>query len=357
MKTEREKKGRKPKVKSKAKSTSSFGELSEKYKNEKAPKQYWAGIINTSVGFIYGSAKSGKSILCENLAFAITSGQKSFLGLPIGLPKSKVLYISLEEDTKMRFVQRANEQKKGFSSIEIRRINRKLSYSNDNFIRSVSNNQHWELLENEIKDFKSNLIIIDSTNKFVYDIEQKLDANLIMQKFKDLAIKYECGIILIHHSVKSQTNQGLSLEKMSGSSALSRDADYFIGVNNLSNGTRYLRFVEGRYYPGSDLCKVISIQDNCLLELVNEEYEHKLLKSVDERYKSDNTQLIMDYINENVKRDEVFETKLLQSHFVDKEGIITKATMHNQIKKIEEMKIIKKVGHGKYKRIDKDTNT
>ena len=56
----------------------SFGDLMKRNRGKKAPKQYWAGIINKSVGLIYGPAKSGKTILCENLAFSIVSGKKNF---------------------------------------------------------------------------------------------------------------------------------------------------------------------------------------------------------------------------------------------------------------------------------------
>lgn len=328
---------------------SSFGDLIKRNRGKKAPKQYWAGIINKSVGLIYGSAKSGKTILCENLAFSIVCGRTSFLGVPIGIQRAKVLYISMEEDTDMRMIQRGQRQIKGFSSAERKLIRRNLSYSNENFIRSVNSNKHWELLESEIKEFNSNLIIIDSTNRFNFDIEQKLDANNMMQKFRGLAVKYDCAIVLIHHAIKSQTNQSLSLDKMSGSSALQRDADYFIGVNHLTNGTRYLRFVDGRYYQSSDKCKVISIQDNYLINLEDEVYESELLKAIDERHKSDNTQLIIDFIIENVKSEESFETKLLHQHFVENEKLISKGTLHNQLKKLVDNGVIKKEEHGKYR--------
>lgn len=336
----------------KNKKRSSFGDLIKRNRGKKVPNRYWGGIINKSVGIIYGSAKSGKTILCENLAFAIVSGRSSFLGLPIGIPKAKVLYISMEEDTDMRMIQRGKKQIRGFSSVEKKLIRRNLSYSNENFIRSVNNNKHWELLETEIEVFKSNLIIIDSTNRFNFDIEQKLDANNMMQKFRSLAVKYDCAIVLIHHAIKSQTNQSLSLDKMSGSSALQRDADYFIGVNHLTNGTRYIRFVDGRYYQSSDKCKVISIQDNYLIELVDEDYEFNLLKSIDERYKSDNTQLIIDFIKENVKDEGIIETKILHQHFIENEKLISKGTLHNQLKKLVESGVIKKEEHGKYKLIE-----
>jgi RecA-family ATPase len=339
--------------KSVQKTRSSFGDLYKRNRRKESPKQYWGGIINKSVGFVYGTAKSGKTIICENLAFAIVCGRESFLGVPIELPKSKVLYISMEEDTDMRMIQRGRNQIKGFSREERKLIRRNLSYSDEGFIRSVSTNRHWELLENEIRDYKSNLIFVDSTNRFVYDIEQKMGANEMLLKFRELASKYDCAIVLIHHAIKSQTNQGLSLDKMSGSSALSRDADYFIGINYLSNGTRYLKFVDGRYYPSSDKCKVISIQNNYLINLESEEYESNLFKTMDDRYNNDNTNKVIEFIKENVNENGLIETKLLQSKLVDTKDndSISKGTLFSQLKKLVESEIIIKDGHGKYKLI------
>lgn len=333
---------------------SSFGELYKRNRGKSTPKQYWGGIINKSVGFVYGAAKSGKTIICENLAFAIVCGKESFLDVPIGISKPKVLYISMEEDTNVRMIIRGRNQIRAFSSEERKLIKQNLSYSDEGFVRSISNKDHWKFLEDEIRAFKSNLIFIDSTNRFVYDIEQKMDANKMMQKFRRLASKYDCAIVLIHHAIKSQTNQALSLDKMSGSSALSRDADYFIGVNHLSNGTRYLKFVDGRYYQSSDKCKVISINDNYLIDLDGEEYESNLLKSTDERYKSNNTTKVLDFIKENVNEDGIIETKLLQSNLVDSkdDDNISKSTLHSHLKKLVESGMITNDVHGEYKLID-----
>ncbi len=334
-------------------SSKSFGELLDQYKYDEAPKMFWAGIIPKSVGFIFGPAKSGKTILCENLAFAITSGKDKFLGVSIEIKKRKVLYISMEEETNMRIIQRGKKQFKGYSSEEKTLISENLCYSDKNFIRSVENETHWNLLESEIKSFHSSLIFIDSTNRFNIDIQEKLEANSMMQKFRCFAEKYNCAIVLIHHTIKSQENKPITLNTMSGSSALGRDADFFIGVNRLTNGTRYLKFVESRYYQFDDKSKVISIQDNGLIDLLSEEYESELLKTIDNRYNKDNLEMILEFIKKSVGSEKVFETKLLHKHFVETNGLITKKTLHNNLNKLISMNLLKIISHGKYKLIEK----
>lgn len=334
-------------------SSESFGELLNKHKGDKAPKMFWAGIIPKSVGFIFGPAKSGKTILCENLAFAIVSGKEKFLGIPIQLKKCRVLYISMEEDTTMRIIQRAKKQIRGYSREEKTLIKENLSYSTTNFIRNIENESDWERLENEIKSFHSCLIFIDSTNRFNIDIQEKLDANKMMQKLRYFAEKYNCGIVLIHHTIKSQENKPMTLNTMSGSSALGRDADFFIGVNRLTNGTRYVKFVESRYYQYDDKSKVISIQENRLIDSLYDEYESELLKTIDKRHSNDSTDLIVEFIKEKVGYNKEFKTEKLINHFVEIEGLLSRKTVFNQLNKLCSTRVIEKVSKGVYKLIDK----
>lgn len=340
-------------LESELKSSKTLGELLKRYKDDERPKMFWAGIIPKSVGFVSGPAKSGKTILCENLAFAIVSGKKQFIGVPIEIEKSKVLFISMEEETNMRIIQRGIKQIKGFSSEEKILIKENIHYSDKKFIRSVETESDWEIIENEIKIHNCNLVFIDSTNRFNIDIQDKLEANSMMRRFRNFAEKYNCAIILIHHTTKSQENKPMTLNTMSGSSALGRDADFFIGVNRLTNGVRYVKFIESRYYPFNDETKVISIQENSLIDLVSEEYESEILKTIDGRYNKDNSELIIEFVRKSVGSEKEFEAKLLHNHFVETNGLITKKTLYNQINKLCSSNTIKKIGHGKYKLIEK----
>ena len=111
------------KTKNNSNKVSPFGELINRYEGIKPPKTFWGGITPKSVGFIFGLAKSGKTIICENLALSIASGRKNFLGLPIELKKKKILFISMEENVGIRIIQRGNKQFKGYSRKERININ------------------------------------------------------------------------------------------------------------------------------------------------------------------------------------------------------------------------------------------
>ena len=350
MKNKKNKKNRK-----KRKTTTPFYDLYKRNKNKEKPKQFWAGIIQGSVGFIYGPSKSGKTILCENLAFAIVTGKKEFLGIPIEIPKSRILYISMEEDVDMRLILRGDNQYKGNSREEKRLIKDNLTYSDKDFIRVVEKEVDWIKLEKEIKEFENSLIFIDSTNQFDIDIENRKDANKMIQRFKDYAQKYHCAIVLIHHTTKIQQGKSMNINTMSGSSALSRKVEFFIGVNYLNNGTRYVKFVNNRYYqPPTDKCKVFSIQSNTLIKLESEDYESVLLGSEDGRVSSDNTDVVIEFINENIGNGDRFQMESLKPLYEGDDKQMARKTLYNQLDKLIEKGVIEKVSQGWYKRIEKE---
>lgn len=336
------------------KKVASFGELNKRYKDSERPKMLWAGITPQSVGFIFGLAKSGKTIICENLALSIASGRPRFLGMPIELPKSKVLFISMEENVGVRIIQRGKKQYLSYSKKERELLNKKLYYSDEGFLRSVENDKKdWIVFEEEIQKFHPKLVFIDSTNRFNLDIESRKEANNLMQKIRELAQKYKCAILLIHHTNKAQKDKPITLEQMSGSSALGRDADLFIGINSLSNGTRYIKFLDNRYSETPDKSIVFSIQNNYIVDFESNEYESELMKSIDTRFDSSNTQLIADFIRDNVDRKGCIETKLISKYFIKDNGLISKKTLYNQLHKLENSKTIKKTVHGSFKLISK----
>lgn len=74
-----------------------FAEMKELYKTAPKPDYLFRGIKVGSFGMIYGPAKSGKSIFCENLAMHFACGRNNYLGSKLKGTSKKTLFISLEE--------------------------------------------------------------------------------------------------------------------------------------------------------------------------------------------------------------------------------------------------------------------
>lgn len=83
-------------------------------------------------------------------------------------------------------------------------------------------------------------------------------------------------------------------------------------------------------------------------------YEVDILKSTDNRYDSNNTQKILEFIKESVDSENIIETKILHNHFVEQNGYMSKKTLHNQINKLIKMNEIEKVKNGIYKLFERD---
>ena len=79
------------------------------------PEFYWGPLQPRSFGFIFGPAKSGKTIFCENMGMAMAAGQDTFFGQRIkkGI-EYRVLFISIEEEWRNR-TSRNTKQVKQFN--------------------------------------------------------------------------------------------------------------------------------------------------------------------------------------------------------------------------------------------------
>ncbi len=67
-----------------------------------------------------------------------------------------------------------------------------------------------------------------------------------MQRLREIAYKYEIILLVIHHTQKID-NKALSMASMAGSRVISQELDFMIGVNRLSDGSRYLKDIAYRY--------------------------------------------------------------------------------------------------------------
>ena len=164
--------------------------------------------------------KVGKTLLVNDIAYAILSG-----GEIVGeqARKGKVLYISSDETAgslSRRF------QSRGFDLLNDAKNN----------MRVMTELQMSDLstLEEQIEDFRPDLIVIDSLTSITNDLGiSEKDAEFARQiyKLKDLLKKYNCASILIHHETKSNEQKGIL--KVAGSARITAAV---WGIAQLSGG-------------------------------------------------------------------------------------------------------------------------
>lgn len=153
-----------------------------------------------------GSPKAGKTLLAIDAAFAIATGESSFLGE--ATPRGKVLLVSCDESlnsTKNKLLKR------GFRECDRDYIKVLPQWSIDDI----------DLLEAQLEDFRPDVVIIDSLRRITHGSpisENSAEFADNIYTLKETISRYGASGILIHHANKDREAMGVG--KLRGSSAI-----------------------------------------------------------------------------------------------------------------------------------------
>ncbi len=155
---------------------------------------------------LIANPKAGKSLLAYDAAFAVATGEDTFLGEHC--KQGKVLIVQCDESTG---TAKGRLLKRGF---------RREDASNVRFMHKFSITQ-LGALESKLETFRPTLVIIDSLRRINAGREVSENsaefADYIYQ-LKELCAQYGAALILIHHSNKN--SEAVGVEKVRGSSAI-----------------------------------------------------------------------------------------------------------------------------------------
>lgn len=340
-----------------AKAISIYG-LTERLKYTVPTPRVWRGITEKSFGYIFGPSKSGKSIICENLAMAIASGQKEFMGTPIGVENRKVLYISLEE----YWEQKTERNEKQLKSITQNLSEEETQLLGNNFILPIPENfpryfthkNDWAKLESLVKQNEPGVVFIDSLSRlYLGNIENSDIAQPLSFKLRELQNNMGITLIVIHHCPK-QNGKPITLDSLAGSRFLAQEADFAVGINRTFDKKRYIKDVFYRYAPDdSESVIEFKINDNLWCVKERECPEESLLQIFDGRYDNANRNAITATMRQIIKetRQEEVGTSILFKELVRK-GEMSNKTLHETLKKLQEEKVLEKQKRGVYKLIE-----
>ena len=300
-------------------------------------------IIDTLVpkGFktvLAGTTGSNKSYFAMQEGMSIANGEEEFLGFKILQPGLKVLYIDTEVGK--------NELIKRFQRIK---DNFKVWNGTEKFLmmsKNGVNNDFWMQLKKQVVLFKPDIIYIDcmynaATNK-------DLSKNVNIFKFTDLITSlhdsFNITTRIIHHFNKGGHELGLSMDRMSGASALQNWAEHLtlISYTNVPS-LRLLRIVKSR---GTDFPR-----EYFGIDWNGEEYMLKMLgvvmdwmKYLVDINKTEKWSAALDYM------DDYFSTH----HWVDVVSNRLKSVKERQaknwLKEMESCGVIKKIKQGEWEK-------
>ena len=322
-------------------------QLIEIYNKQPEPKFYWGGVEDVSFGYIFGPSKVGKTIFCENLGISLATGKKSFFNKEmIGEPK-KVFMAAMEEDYRNR-TRRMMIQMKNLNKNESLILDENYVLAGKNFPRFLHTKNDWSEFEKQIIEINPQIVIIDSFTRILNsDITNREECKKVLARLRNFAYDNNLCLIIIHHATKI-SGKPITMDSMAGSSVLSQEADFSIGMNrNEMTNTRYLKEVFYRYKPTKDLVTCYEINDVNWIEPVKEVHESSLILENGDKYAS-NYDKIASYLEskayEILEDDESTKFYKIKSSELKKEFVesstMASRTFDYTLKKAVESKLL-----------------
>ena len=207
----------------------------------------------------------------------------------------------------------------------------------ENFPYSMVNNKSWKIFENTIVESGADIVMVDSFTRMIRDeIEKSKVGSELLIRLKELTNRLKITMIVIHHSSKI-INMPLDIANMAGSRVVGQEADFILGINKLSNNTRYFKEVSTRYKQESELVTTFSINHNLWLVKQRDVQEQGLFKPVDHRENPENEELVFDTIEELVNDNKEVKVADLITFLY---GTLGKTVIYGYLKNLEESGLI-----------------
>lgn len=207
------------------------------------PKRGLAGLT--------GSSDCGKSTFLRSLAIAIAQGKNSFLGYPLDVTHSAAYYLSTEDEHE------------SISAWLNRHVvdKRKTGYL-QNFVFLCDPADVVKTLDAKLAEKQADIAIIDTwADTFHGSLNNPIHVRESLSPLQELARKYNCLIMLMHHTVKSADRDSPDKAKLNGSGAIEQKLRSLLELRRGDTAERrYLTVLKNNYMP--DQAKELSIELN-----------------------------------------------------------------------------------------------
>lgn len=191
---------------------------------------------------VAGSSDTGKSSFCRQLATAICS-DGAFLGWPLKTTFKRAIYVSTEDDNDaISFLLRKQWKGKNYPLS---------AYDGLRFIFEIGKNL-VEILDSELVHNPVDLIVIDTfTDLYGGKMNESNRVRFFLNQYSQLAQKYKCLIIFIHHTRKGTDDSEPSKHNLLGSQGFEAKMRMVIELRKdyYDPSIRHLCIVKGNYLP------------------------------------------------------------------------------------------------------------
>lgn len=232
-----------------------------------------------------GRRKNGKTTLLFNLAFALASGQKDFLGFKISRA-AKVLFVLLEDPE-------ANVRSKLEQYYPLMPTNERLGIIDKGVLKadsirniSVDDPIFASYIKSRVQRFTPDVLIIDNLSHLVrgqYNAPEMVDKAVVLAQ--ELGQEGCSVIVAMHPRKKSPDDEDNKIivdtegffEDLMGSSHFINSADCLWGIKLKDKDSRTSNFVGGmQRFTGEEHHVIVELDDDDMVRLVEDMREREL---------------------------------------------------------------------------------
>ncbi len=223
-----------------------------------------------------GGSDTGKSIMLRQLSIDIVTDQPSFLNFKLKSKYKRVIYVSTEDDELA-------------ISFLLNKVNKGLRLPGDAY-RGLTfifdTDRLIERLESQLRQNKVDLIVIDAfTDLYGKSINESNQVRTFLNKYSQLAQRYKCLIIFLHHTGKRTEELVPSKNNLLGSQGFEAKMRTVIELrlDSIDAKKRHLCIVKGNYLPREYKTEsfVLSLDDNLIFSMTDERRPFEELKASD----------------------------------------------------------------------------
>ena len=191
---------------------------------------------------VVGSSDTGKSSFLRQMAIAVATGQKDFLGFTIEAKHYKAIYASTEDD-------------ENSTASLLYKFNRGQRLANSQFagLRFLFDTENLlSTLDAMLTEEKADLVVIDAfSDLYGGQMNEGNKVRGFLNEFNQLAQKHECLIVFLHHCGKRTEDQAPNKSSIIGSQSFEAKMRLVIELRQDFQEPmyRHLCIVKGNYLP------------------------------------------------------------------------------------------------------------
>lgn len=187
-----------------------------------------------------GSSDTGKSSVLRQLAISIVTGQTDFLGFKINSRYREVIYVSTE-DLQRETAYLLSRQSRTYQPNQLKGL--RFVFDTNNLL---------EKLESMLMRKRSDMIIIDCfADAYGSDLKDTQKIRTFLHRFQELAQKYDCLILFLHHTGKRTENFEPSKNNLLSGQGFEAKMRIVIElrIDPMNPNHRHWCIVKGNYLP------------------------------------------------------------------------------------------------------------